>query len=431
MQIPFDKFCGAGNDFIIIDNRRQILAFKSLSRFIVRICCRRLSVGADGVIIIEDSDQADFKWHFYNKDGSRAQMCGNGARCAALYAVLNKISAQQVKFETDIGIINAEVDHDHVKVQMNPPTDIKLDFDLSIDDQIHHASSINTGVPHLVLFNKKDNIVSLGRRLRFHSEFAPAGTNVNFVCDHPDGILNRTYERGVENETLACGTGAVAVAIIAHLKMGMEPPIKVQTKSGSPLTISFKQVRDRFEDVFLEGPAGLIYKGMLMEKAVVYLSIGSNMGDKGANCSAAIKALHLLPDTRVTKQSQLYSTEPVDYTDQEWFVNCVVEIKTGLEPLKLLEKLNNIEAQAGRVRKNTVRYGPRTLDLDILIYDDLIMKTPKLTIPHGRMHQRPFILKLICNLVPDLIHPVLKEDMLTIFNRLDCNQNMELYQCDS
>ena len=273
-NITFYKFSGSGNDFIIIDNRKKIITLSDIPGFVSNICKRKMSIGADGLILIEHSQTADFKWRFYNSDGSIAEMCGNGARCAARFAYLNKIAGQNLSFETIAGIVKAEVSDDMVKIKMTDPVDFMPDYSLELSSGYMQTGRINTGVPHVVIDTVDiDNvdIIKLGREIRFHDSFAPAGTNVNFVSMQGDkNIAIRTYERGVEDETLACGTGAVASAMIMAHNKKKESPLKILTKSGSILTVHFKEKNGSFYDIYLEGDARLIYKGELFKDAWNY-----------------------------------------------------------------------------------------------------------------------------------------------------------------
>lgn len=267
----FYKFSGSGNDFIIIDNRNNIVDEGNLADFIVSVCRRKMSVGADGLILVEESVSADFKWQFFNSDGSRAEMCGNGARCAARFAYINGIAGAEMAFETDVGIISAHVANDRVKIKMTDPTDLRTDYVIPLEKGPVSVSSINTGVPHVVLETsdiETEQVIQMGREIRFHKAFAPAGTNVNFIRDLKDGTFaNRTYERGVEDETLACGTGCVASAMIMAYKNRADSPIDIITKSESRLIIHYKEKDGRFYDIYLEGDARIIYKGELWEGA--------------------------------------------------------------------------------------------------------------------------------------------------------------------
>ncbi|MDM8549962.1 diaminopimelate epimerase [Desulfobacterales bacterium HSG2] len=269
MAFNFYKFSGSGNDFIIIDNRNKIVDERNLSDFVVNVCRRKMSVGADGLILVEESDKADFRWQFFNSDGSRAEMCGNGARCAARFAYINGIAGTEMAFETDVGIISAYIADDQVKIKMTDPTDLRTDYAIQLEKGPLSVSSVNTGVPHIVLETSDTEpveVVRTGREIRFHKSFAPAGTNVNFVCGLKDGsFANRTYERGVEDETLACGTGCVASAIIMAYKYGTDSPIDIITKSGGRLIVHYKEKNGRFYDIYLEGDARIIYKGEFWE----------------------------------------------------------------------------------------------------------------------------------------------------------------------
>jgi len=266
-QIPFYKMSGAGNDFIIIDNRDQVIADTDLARFISKICRRKMSVGADGLILIEASDISDFRWRYFNSDGSKAEMCGNGARCAARFAYVNGIAGTTLSFETEAGIVRAQIDHDRVKVKMPDPFDLKLAYSIELSQGPIEISTVNTGVPHVVAIMEQVDeldIMALGREIRFHQHFAPAGTNANFVQRlKNDEIEIRTYERGVEDETLACGTGAIASAIISASCFKMNSPIKVKTRSGEHLTIYFHKKDGQFDQIFMEGNARIIYTGYL------------------------------------------------------------------------------------------------------------------------------------------------------------------------
>ncbi|MBN1930025.1 MAG: diaminopimelate epimerase [Desulfobacterales bacterium] len=271
--INFFKLSGSGNDFIIIDNREKIVDETDLPNFIAKICRRKMSVGADGLILVENSDKVDFKWRFYNSDGSKAEMCGNGARCVARFAYLNQIVGSKMSFETEAGIIAAQVTNDRVKINMPEPADLKLDYPIKLKGGPLTISSINTGVPH-VIFLVDDieaaDVVKVGREIRYHELFAPAGTNVNFIYAQNDGRLaNRTYERGVEDETLACGTGAVAAAIVMAAKFQKKSPLNILTRSGGYLTVHYKEKQGEFYDIYLEGDARIIYKGQLCNDAML------------------------------------------------------------------------------------------------------------------------------------------------------------------
>jgi diaminopimelate epimerase len=275
--IPFTKMSGTGNDFIIIDHRQPFLNGIDLAGFVSAVCRRKFSVGADGLILIEESERADFSWQFFNGDGSVAEMCGNGARCAARFAYEKKIAPAAMRFETLAGTIEAAVNDDgqgSVKIRLTNPEDIVLNRELTVDGAMKTLHSVNTGVPHTVCLVEDVQtvpIVDWGRPVRYHELFSPAGTNVNFVQRLTNNSLHvRTYERGVEDETMACGTGAVASAIIAALLGEVEPPVQVTTSGGEQLGIHFKLLSGTgagaavsVGEVYLEGPAHLVYEGYL------------------------------------------------------------------------------------------------------------------------------------------------------------------------
>jgi diaminopimelate epimerase len=273
--LAFEKMSGAGNDFIVIDHRRRLLSIDEQPDFARRVCRRKFSVGADGMILIEESREADFKWQFYNADGSVAEMCGNGARCAARFAFRHGIAGKSMRFETIAGIIEAEVfgDVETVSLRMTDPLACQLDQSLELGGQQLSVSSINTGVPHAVIFVDGSDIPikEWGKEVRNHRLFQPAGTNVNFIRLLTDGRLHvRTYERGVEDETMACGTGAVASAIIATLLGKVVSPVQVVTSGGEQLTVVFDLAEGTvIRNVRLQGPARRIYEGRLTEESLL------------------------------------------------------------------------------------------------------------------------------------------------------------------
>ena len=269
--VPFFKMSGSGNDFIVIDNRQPRIPEDRLLEFVHRICRRRISVGADGLILIESSSRADFKWRFFNSDGSRADLCGNGARCAARFAWLNHIAESRMTFETEAGMIQAEIDRDRVRISMPEPKEMRMDIALEVAGKSFAVDSIHTGVPHVVILTDDTDgldVVGLGKQIRFHPVFAPAGTNVNFIRLLPDErIAIRTYERGVEDETLACGTGSVASALVVASRYNRSSPIHVLTRSGEELCVYFARVPPGFSDLFLEGDARVIVSGAICPEA--------------------------------------------------------------------------------------------------------------------------------------------------------------------
>jgi diaminopimelate epimerase len=270
-MIEFYKMSGSGNDFIIIDNRDLSLNVGDLPAFARRVCERKISVGADGLLLIEPSKTVNFKWQFFNSDGSMAEMCGNASRCVARYAYLKGIAPKKMSFETIAGIISAEVNDDVVKVRLTDPSPVQSIGKLVIDDCQFVLDSVDTGVPHAVTFvNNLETctVLEWGRKIRRHECFQPRGTNANFatVIDRHK-IRVRTYERGVEDETLACGTGDVATVLAAASRGLVETPVDVIVQSGETLRIYFTKKGDRFGEIYLEGKVKIVYSGLLFEEA--------------------------------------------------------------------------------------------------------------------------------------------------------------------
>ena len=263
--LSFWKMNGAGNDFVMLDNRN--LSLKLSKDEIAKLCDRHRGVGADGLLAVEPAtDGADWKMRYYNADGGEAEMCGNGARCFARF--VNKLhdnALSQVKFETLAGVIGAEFEGDQVRINMSEPHSLKLNQSLNVDDTTLQVHSVNTGVPHAVVFVDdldKVEVVRLGAGLRYHEAFAPKGTNANFAkVTGPGSIAIRTYERGVEDETLACGTGMVACALIAHELHGFASPVSVLVKGGDTLRIGFEKDGSTYKNVTLFGPADFVFQG--------------------------------------------------------------------------------------------------------------------------------------------------------------------------
>ena len=267
MLLDFTKMNGAGNDFIFIDNRAQQI--RLTTEQVVRLCHRQRGVGADGLMLLIPcaSGRADWAWDFYNSDGSRAEMCGNGARCFARYIQRRAGAQQHLTFETIAGVITARFDGERVTVNLTSPKDLRLGEKVLLSTGKETIHSLNTGVPHAVLFVPDADqamVQSLGQEIRRHAHFAPKGTNVNFVqLLGPNHIRVRTYERGVEGETLACGTGVTASALIAARVHGFQSPVKVQVQGGDTLEVSFKEEPGSFADVWLKGPADFCFDGRI------------------------------------------------------------------------------------------------------------------------------------------------------------------------
>lgn len=278
--IPFAKMQGTGNDFIVIESIRYRV---SGIKFIQRICDRIYGIGADGVLFLDKSKKADVRMRIFNADGSEAEMCGNGARCAALYTSRKSQGTShkaqvtrhklKIKLETKAGILDAYVQGDNVKIRMTDPLDLRLGMSVRVDGKDHEVDYINTGVPHAVIVVDDVGRVpvrDLGRAIRHHEVFQPAGTNVDFIEIRDKGhILARTYERGVEDETLACGTGSVASAIVAFLntsgetlsRPGKEHKVLVRTRGKETLAVYFRASKKSISDVWLEGKARIVYRG--------------------------------------------------------------------------------------------------------------------------------------------------------------------------
>jgi len=264
-NIKFTKAVATGNDFIIIDNRTAYIVQRTA---FARIACdRKRGIGADGLLLIERSKKADFRMRIFNPDGSEAEMCGNGSRCVALYAAKHRIAGRVMTIDTVAGILNASVSGDTVKVMLTEPKDIRWNFCLMIHKCPYKLSFVNTGVPHVVHFVEdldSVDVKNIGSHLRNHGEFAPGGTNADFVkITGKNRIRVRTYERGVEDETLACGTGSVASALIAAEAERMASPVTVETRSGEKLKVYFDKSGGDFKNVYLEGNAKLVYEGVM------------------------------------------------------------------------------------------------------------------------------------------------------------------------
>ena len=263
--IPFYKMVASGNDFVVIDNRKRLI--KNPSAFAKQVCAWHTGVGADGILLYESSKKADFKMRIINSDGSEAEACGNGFRCIALYAKEKMGLGSEFEFESLAGLIQAKVTGTRVSVGMVKPTELKLRGELQVSGHRLHYSFINTGVPHAVILVeglKKIDVNDLGRSVRNHSRFQPRGTNVNFVeVMGKHEIHVRTYERGVEKETLACGTGSTASALISTLLGYTRPPVNVKTSGGETLGVDFKVESSGVSRVKLAGEAQFVFEGKL------------------------------------------------------------------------------------------------------------------------------------------------------------------------
>jgi diaminopimelate epimerase len=265
-MLRFTKMNGAGNDFILFDNRTGGVDLDRNQ--IAQLCDRHRGIGADGILLLEKpTNRADFRMRYFNADGGEAEMCGNGARCFARFA--NKVGEQKaiISFETPAGVISAELKGDLVTLRMTEPTDLRLNVDLPVVAENKTVHFINSGVPHVVIPVAKIDDADVrreGAAIRHHKIFSPNGTNVNFIEKRgPDKIAIRTYERGVEDETLACGTGIVASALIFAATENATGPISVIARGGDELEVGFEKSGDRFRNVTLTGPAEFVFEGTI------------------------------------------------------------------------------------------------------------------------------------------------------------------------
>ncbi len=264
--LSFAKMAGGGNDFVVIDNRTAKIA--DATELTRRICTRALSVGADGLILIEGSARATFRMRYYNSDGSLGEFCGNGTRCAARFAFLNVIAGKRMTIETDAGIVGAEIgEGGRVTITLPAPYGFR-GKQLRVGEKVIRGSFITVGVPHYVIFLRDDlwlqDIVPLGRAIRRHEDLQPHGANVNFVVVRDDHSIEvRTYERGVEAETLSCGSGVVASAVTSALQGRVKSPVSVLTRSGIPFEVTFELAQGAVDHVRMRGDARLIYRATI------------------------------------------------------------------------------------------------------------------------------------------------------------------------
>jgi len=260
MKLPFTKVHGAGNDFILFKHPEQ--SDEYFTQIAPRICNRRKGIGADGILLVRKDTDYDFRMVYFNSDGSRAEFCGNGARALVLYTFVEGIAPYQMKFISDIGEHRGLVADGKPSVSLPDPADIQQDLKIDgLSSPIHY---VNSGVPHVVVFVddiESIDVDSVGRTIRNHSHFSPAGTNVNFCKINTDGSISvRTYERGVETETLACGTGAVATAAILHKIEGRSSPIELSFPGGV-LEVAFEEERSGITNIMLGGETEIVYTG--------------------------------------------------------------------------------------------------------------------------------------------------------------------------
>lgn len=271
-NIPFAKLCATGNDFILIDNRMGHFSGKERD-FFQSICRRHTGVGADGVLLIDNSNRADFRMRYFNADGGVSEMCGNGARATAFYAYHHRIAGQHMQFDVEGVLYTAEVKGGRVALQMHWPLNFKPEPGVLEHKGFREAGYAEAGVPHYVLLveNKQlenVDVSAIGKYYREHPAFAPRGTNVDFLeIEAPGRLRMRTYERGVEAETLACGTGALACAFMAQKRFAQEFPLRINT-AGGVLWVEISRDAGR---LVLSGEVSLPFEGMLMRDAFAAL----------------------------------------------------------------------------------------------------------------------------------------------------------------
>lgn len=261
--IRFTKMSGAGNDFVIIDNMDESLAVDK-TKLARAVCSRHFGIGADGLLLLEPSAKADFFMRYYNADGSYGGMCGNGGRCIARYAYLNGYASDRLTFEALDFLYTAEIVGGVVRLQMKPPADFRFDVAVPTSAGTFTGHFVNTGSPHFVCEAGEmdaDDVQKVGREIRFNEIFQPEGCNVNFITRSRNALSIRTYERGVEAETLACGTGSVAAALIAASLYHLPSPIQLNVRSGEELKVHFQKQEDAFVHVVLEGSAHFVFAG--------------------------------------------------------------------------------------------------------------------------------------------------------------------------
>lgn len=283
-RIPFWKMSGCGNDFVVIDNRAGLIPPDAAGALTKAVCRHRVSVGADGVVLIQNAapgSGADFDWRYINADGHDGEFCGNGSVCGARFAYLNGIAPARCTFSTASGLVHAAVseqlDDPRVKIAITNPGTPRLHIPVEVLGARVELHAIAVGVPHAVLvvedadamFNAAE-FIAFGRAVRHHPFFTPAGVNLNVISRRPDGALRmRTYERGVEDETLACGSGSIASAVVATALGLVQPPTTVITSSGRPLHQEFDWDGTCARNVALGGEARIVTVGEIWPDALI------------------------------------------------------------------------------------------------------------------------------------------------------------------
>lgn len=278
--IDFMKLHGSGNDFVVIDNRNSVLSESGLSDFSRLVTRRATSIGADGVVLIENAVEpdTDFRWRYFNADGSEGEMCGNGAMCGARFAELIGAAPADTAFSTMSGVVRASVDPATGQVELAMPDTglIEPARTVEVDGTAYELIPIQVGVPHAVLyvenadaFGNRNELERIGSAIRRSDAFAPAGTNVNVVSPLGGNRLRmRTYERGVEAETLACGTGAIATTVVSAGRGMVTAPVEIMTSSGMPLVVSFDLRQNGARTVTLRGQTRLVMTGSIRPDAL-------------------------------------------------------------------------------------------------------------------------------------------------------------------
>jgi diaminopimelate epimerase len=281
INYSFTKLNGAGNDFILFDKKVNP-EVELTPQVIKRLANRQAGIGADGILLITDIDGYAFGMNYFNADGSTGSLCGNGARCAILYGKESgRLGEDKFKFICNgVEYSGTVLDTGLVRLNLNQPSNLKCNFKIKAADQLINASYINTGAPHIVInigdvlrnysdhnsfYNDLDSfpVKELGKEIRYHKDFSPEGTNVNLIKIEDGVIKIRSYERGVEDETLSCGTGSVASAIISYLNYNLKPPIKLLSRGGFNLVVDFKVENQKMLDLSLTGPAEITFKGVI------------------------------------------------------------------------------------------------------------------------------------------------------------------------
>ncbi|HQV77390.1 MAG TPA: diaminopimelate epimerase [Chitinophagales bacterium] len=256
MHFNFYKYQGTGNDFVLIDNRTLFFPNENIE-LIRKLCDRKFGVGADGLMLLENIEQYDFKMVYYNADGNESTMCGNGGRCIAAFANQLGIVKDKGKFMAIDGVHDFTIDKDNVHLRMIDVAEIKMDK----NDYV-----LFTGSPHYVSFRtalSQINILEEAQKVRYNDTFKEKGINVNFVEIKEDNVSMRTYERGVEDETLSCGTGTVAVALcVAHIRNQSAGQINIKTPGGI-LSVAFMKYENKYTDIWLIGAANFVFSGTI------------------------------------------------------------------------------------------------------------------------------------------------------------------------